>query len=279
MRNRFAIALFLFAASLPAAPSIGAASDELTDVLTRTVAASGLVQTQGFNIVHVEVDRLARGGSYRYPIRLEAGIEYRILGVGAAGISDLDLILEDEDGSPLRADRDTDSTPLLEFRSNANATVYLRTKTEGAYRRQPLFVNVIARRSPGRTVSAGADALADILAKATTAAATLAADGRRVSHIEVDILRNGGNYTWTRRLTGNTDYAVMGIGGDGIRDLDLVVRDANGRPHSSDTDTDNSPVLTFTTGRTAEVSIESRANRVSGGSVYFVNVLAEREAL
>jgi hypothetical protein len=61
------------------------------------------------------VDTLDDGGAVRLEARLEAGVEYMIVGVCDYDCSDLDLVLLDEAGEVLEQDLEMDDVPLLSF--------------------------------------------------------------------------------------------------------------------------------------------------------------------
>ena len=89
------------------------------------------------------------------------------------------------------------------------------------------------------------DQLADVLSRTIVICAALSGDDYNLAHIEVDRLSEGESYTFTRKLYAGNNYKIVGIGGQGVEDLDIYVYDANGDLVDRDTQTDNVPIVNF----------------------------------
>lgn len=73
-------------------------------------------QTLAFDMVpssFLEHGVLTEGQEESFSTILEAGHCYRILGVGGASLTDLDLVLRDENGNAVAEDDATDNVPVL----------------------------------------------------------------------------------------------------------------------------------------------------------------------
>ncbi len=89
------------------------------------------------------------------------------------------------------------------------------------------------------------DQLADVLSRTIVICAALAGDDYNLAHIEVDRLSEGASYTFTRTLYSGNDYKIVGIGGQGIEDLDIYVYNSDGELVGRDTQVDNIPIVKF----------------------------------
>jgi hypothetical protein len=81
-----------------------------------------------------------------FRVRLKGGTEYRFAARCDSDCNDLDLVLEDEFGSELMADRDDDDTPSFTFRVRSTGDYVLRLElADGDARRSQVGAVVIAR--------------------------------------------------------------------------------------------------------------------------------------
>ena len=89
----------------------------------------------------------------------------------------------------------------------------------------------------------GNDQLDSMIAQLTQAASVLNDKGYTVVNMNIDNGLKGEKYTSTRTLYGGNDYAILGVGGDGIADLDIALLDKDGNVIDKDTETDATPVV------------------------------------
>ena len=85
--------------------------------------------------------------------------------------------------------------------------------------------------------------LTGLLERIEALVTTLHQQGYIIVHIEVDKLREDQTYTASRKLFSANDYAIVGVGGIGISDLDLELYDENDNLVDKDESEDNLPVL------------------------------------
>jgi hypothetical protein len=76
---------------------------------------------------------LATGGSQNYSVQMQPGHCYKIIGVGAPGVQDLDLKLYGPDGAQVDQDIATDNYPVIGLQQPLCPT------TAGAYRLEVLM--------------------------------------------------------------------------------------------------------------------------------------------
>jgi hypothetical protein len=75
--------------------------------------------------------------------------------------------------------------------------------------------------------------------------------------------------SWTFTFKANTDYIITGACDNDCSDLDLTVKDGNGRVVEKDTTTDDVPVLRFRGGSNARYTVEVRMYACSSAPCYF----------
>ena len=103
-------------------------------------------------------------------------------------------------------------------------------------------------------------------------------EGYEVANVYFDRLTLGGSYQMTRNLYVGNDYIVVGLGEDGISDLDLKVSDAFG--HSAeDVIQDNVPMITVSPTRDDVYTVETNLYSVyatvdSTAEFYFATIIA-----
>ncbi len=86
------------------------------DMDTRMRSFRTEYHTDGFaEAGQMETGALQEGQEIRFPVTLQEGLEYRVVGVCDNDCQDLDLILFDSRGAEVEADRLTDAIPILEF--------------------------------------------------------------------------------------------------------------------------------------------------------------------
>jgi hypothetical protein len=71
-----------------------------------------------------------------------------------------------------------------------------------------------------------------------------------------DVLQYRGEYIETRTFYSGNEYKIMGIGSDGITDLDIQIIDEAGQIVIKDTQTDNLPSVVFNPTKTGKYTIK-----------------------
>jgi hypothetical protein len=115
---------FLMAA---AALLVSTAAEAQPNII-RTQLDSAVVLMRGQGFVPVDdavTGTLATGADEEFEIDLEAGVTYMIVGVCDGGCSDLDLVLSDDDGDEMEADREMDDVPMLAIENTRNVEAVL----------------------------------------------------------------------------------------------------------------------------------------------------------
>jgi hypothetical protein len=104
------IALAAVAAALVSVPA-----QAQPEVVTNQVSiADSIMSERDFLPVdEVVMGTLAAGADEEFELVLENGADYMVLGVCDNACSDVDLVLTDESGTEVEADRETDDKPVL----------------------------------------------------------------------------------------------------------------------------------------------------------------------
>jgi hypothetical protein len=103
------------------------AEEQLVGLLERITLLTAAMYGEGYNIVHIEVDRLAEGQSRTSSRTLTAGLNYKLIGIGGVGISDLDIELYDENRILIDEDEGVDNLPEVEVTPQWSGKFYIDT--------------------------------------------------------------------------------------------------------------------------------------------------------
>ena len=111
-------------ATLPAT-AIGD-KEELTDLLVKMATLSAKIVELGYTVAHIEVDRLQKGQIYSSTRTFYGGNNYRIVGIGGRGISDLDMKLVDSAGTTVAKDTEADNVPVVDVTPKAEGSYIVK---------------------------------------------------------------------------------------------------------------------------------------------------------
>lgn len=103
----------LLVAALPA--SAMTTAEEFTGLWNRCAEGIGEMIKSGYVIEHVEFDRLKLNEVYVSSEFLSAGYSFKIIGVGGAGIRDLDIRVYDENNNLVAKDTLNDDVPEVDI--------------------------------------------------------------------------------------------------------------------------------------------------------------------
>lgn len=119
-----ALSAFAIAATLAGSVKADPVTPEVRHQLERIV-----LQNQHTHRVMVhDMTTLRRGGDAIMPVSLAAGAAYLFAARCDNDCLDVDLVLEDEHGREIKADRDNDDTPMFAFRAQASGRYRLRVE-------------------------------------------------------------------------------------------------------------------------------------------------------
>ncbi|MBN9416264.1 MAG: hypothetical protein J0I12_12550 [Candidatus Eremiobacteraeota bacterium] len=141
--KRFLILLLLVAqAALAEEPP----KDQLTELYSKLGAVSPKVVKAGYTILHVEFDRLAPGGEYSLRRDLSAKNKYKVVGVGAKGITDLQVRVIDPKGQGETNDRQVDSVAIINMVPKTSGLYTIKVGAGKINADHPYFFCLIASK-------------------------------------------------------------------------------------------------------------------------------------
>lgn len=129
------------------------------------------------------------------------------------------------------------------------------------------------------SANTGHSQMQNLLVDISDTVTTLTNEGYSVANIYMDRLTLDTSYQMSRTLYEGHDYVIVGIGGDGVRDLDLRLYNILGTLVGEDDSIDNLPLLTVTPGSDAVYSVETdvyavNSNVRSGDELFFATIIA-----
>lgn len=124
--KRFFLLMILLAGVMP---QIGSAQkqDELEALLVDLDEVVDYLHANDWLVANIYIDRLTIAQPYRTTRQLFEGNEYVIVGVGGAGIQDLDIKILDEKDTLLDEDVESDNVPLVELDVKSSGFYYIET--------------------------------------------------------------------------------------------------------------------------------------------------------
>lgn len=184
------------------------------------------------------------------PLQLQQGFCYAFASLGGQGTEDTDLAVLDGNGETMQQDVRTDRDAVVEYCPAATGTYRLRALL---YRGSgPVFVAgwVQQRQQATNTQPEPTQVIGD--------AEQSQGVEQRFALLEADILARGyetfgerangqlqqaGERDLQLELEGGKCYAIVAVGGNGVRDLDLSLIDPGGREVDADAGTDARPIV------------------------------------
>lgn len=213
-----------------------------------------------------------------YPLNLQQGYCYTFATFGGPGTNDTDVFVVDATGNELQRDTSTDLDAMVEFCPPANGAYNLRTRLyQGS---GPVFVTGWIRSREVQATPVAADATQGVISQQSTTAAGLEENYRL---IQADMQARGyevygepsrgqlaeaASERFRITLEGGKCYAILAVGDNGVRDLDLIVRGANGEAIDRDIEADARPIVRVCPQSNGEQEIEVRMANGGGRFIY-----------
>lgn len=248
---------------------------ELAEMVSRALAASAVLLDEGYAIRHMKADRLGENGFYTWTLPIASPYSYVFLGVGGGGITDLDLRLYTETDVLLAGDTLNNNEPVIYYSPNwQSEPVTLEAHAFGYDRNPTGSSKSLFLWMAGSTGQAGRaplpmsdeEELADVMAGLVASVSLMASNDIEVMHVEVARVPIDDELHLEFSLPPNRDYFLVGSGGPGIEDLDIVVWDPDGAVVGSDVEDDNVPIVEFNSGSAGgNFTIGARAYSLSDG--------------
>ncbi len=213
-----------------------------------------------------------------YPLNLQQGYCYTFATFGGPGTSDTDVFVVDATGGELERDTSTDVDANVEFCPPANGAYSLRTRLYSG--NGPVFVSSWVRARDPQAGTPVSNTPQDVIAGQSTSAVGLE-ENYRLLHADMQArgyeaygdtargsLEESASQRFQIRLEGDKCYAILAVGDNGVRDLDLIVRDGSGGVIDRDIEADARPIVRVCPDRDVEQEIEVRMASGEGRFVY-----------
>jgi hypothetical protein len=241
------------------------------DTQGRISAVDQRMQSSGYQRLSAEVygETLQQSQDRVFDLNLQQGVCYNFATFGGPGTRDTDLFITDPAGTELRSDRSSERDALVDFCPSQSGRYQLRSLLYSGS--GPVFTVGYGQSGTGG---------GNVLANQATSGATIDQNFRLLdadmrargyeSYGEVSraTLQQGGEQTYPIQLEGGKCYAILGVGDNGVRDLDLVLVDGSGRELDRDVETDARPVVRVCAQQTGEYRMNVRMFAGQGNFVY-----------
>jgi hypothetical protein len=214
-----------------------------------------------------------------FALNLTQGTCYAFATLGGQGARDTDVFLVDGQGNELEKDVTTNVDAVVRFCPSQSGNYQLRARMysgQGAlftvgYVQQPQDATASNTPPPETT---------NVIANTSTAGAGLEENFRL---LDSDIrargyqpygdqsrgqLGEGQTRDFSMQLEGGKCYAILGVGDNGVRDLDLILKDSNGQTLDQDVETDARPIVRVCPDDTGQYTMTVRMYAGSGNFVY-----------
>jgi hypothetical protein len=210
----------------------------------------------------------------QFDLNLQQGWCYTFATFGGPGTTDTDVFLTDPGGEELESDTRAERDARVRFCPQQSGPYVLRTLLY--HGNGPVFTVGYAQAQGGAATAQSGDVMGS---QATTAAGIeqnfrlLDADMRARGYESYGepsrgTLQPSQSRDYPLELEGGKCYAILAVGDNGVRNLDLVVTDQAGREIDQDVETDARPVVRVCAGRTGNYSIRVRMSEGAGNFVY-----------
>lgn len=190
----------------------------------------------------IQTGRLRPRGTKNFNFVLTAGQCYRIIGVGDANVSDLDIFLRVRNAT-VAQDTATDNYPVVSYCPTSTTRVQVRVSMYAGF--GEFAIGVFNGSGAGGVVAPGpiVDTNA-VAARLANVARTNAPGYIGIGAPLVGALMQNASQTVNVSLAQGVCYKFIGVGGAGVSDLDLHIM-VGGARVAQDTATDDYPIASY----------------------------------
>lgn len=245
---RNAVLGWLLAFSLTITAGAASAQDPVEMVNQFAETASGFTL-----FGDIENGALQAGRQLTYPIRLEAGQDYMVVGFCDGDCTDMDLVLLDLLGNELESDFLTDAQPVLIYTPDQTDQFEVRVDMVSCSIEPCSYAVAIFQGEIG-------DALGMMGEDMEERMAFFREDLNLEGFAEVGESERGGlnsdrEIRFSLSLMEGMDYQLVGVCDNDCEDMDLVIYNPSGGEVDSDRLTDAMPILAFTAASSGEYRV------------------------
>ena len=231
-------------------------------IATESVHAQDLVEmvnqfaeaASGFTLFgDIETGALQAGRQLTYPIRLDRGQDYMVVGFCDSDCTDLDLVLLDLNGNELESDFLVDAQPVLIHTPDQTAQFEIRVDMVSCSIEPCSYVIAVFQ---GRLEDALGMMGNDMEERMALFREDLILEGfAEMGTSESGALNNDREVKFSLDLREGVEYQIVGVCDNDCEDMDLLIYDPSGREVDSDRLTDAIPVLSFTAPSSGEYRV------------------------
>ncbi|MEM6961588.1 MAG: hypothetical protein AAF550_07590 [Myxococcota bacterium] len=221
--------------------------------------------------------QLSESEDRRFILNLQQGYCYTFASLGGPGASDTDVFVTDGSGNQLAQDSSVNLDATVDFCPASTGTYALRALM---YRGSgPIFIAAWAKPQQAATASSGA-ANTSVITGESHAGASLDENYRvldsemRARGYEPIGTANRGSLEHNRdqnfslNLEGGKCYAIVAVGDNRVRDLDLFVLDSSRREIDRDIETDARPIVRVCPEQSGAFTMRVRMHNGQGEFLY-----------
>lgn len=214
-----------------------------------------------------------------YALSLTPGRCYAFAAFGGPGTEDTDLVLVDADGRTLTRDNARSVDALVRYCPQAEGNYRLQARVgEGE---GPLFTaSYMQRPMDDNSPAEAPQATAPVIDTSSRRAANLDETFRLLNadmqargytalgSVARGELAEGGNRDFAIEFEGDKCYALLAVGDDNVRNLDLVLRDPRGRDVDQDLESDAKPIVRVCPERSGTFNMRMQMREGGGNFIY-----------
>lgn len=205
-----------------------------------------------------------------FDVSLQEGTCYTFVTLGGQGARDTDIFLLDGAGNELASDTGV----------GRDATVQFCPQTSGAYKLRTLMYGGQGALFTAAYVRGQSTPTQPVIATTSTAGAGVEENFRLLDgdmrargyegygESSRGQLSEGERRDFAISLEGGKCYAVLAVGDNGVRDLDLILMDANDRELDRDVETDARPVVRVCPRESGDFKMRVQMYRGAGNFIY-----------
>jgi hypothetical protein len=215
-----------------------------------------------------------------FALNLQGGTCYAFASLGGEGARDTDVFLVDGQGNELEKDVTTNLDAVVRFCPAQTAAYQLRARMYSG--QGPLFTVGYVQQAQNTTAQNNntPPPVENVMATQSTAGAGIEENFRL---LDADIRARGyqpyGDHTrgqlaegqtrdFSIELEGGKCYAILGVGDNGVRDLDLILKDGSGQTLDQDVEVDARPIVRVCPEQTGNYTMTVRMYAGAGSFVY-----------
>lgn len=218
--------------------------------------------------------QLTRGEDRNFPLNLQQGYCYAFATIGGPGTQDTDVFVVDGSGNQLEQDVSAQRDALVRYCPPQSGSYTLRARLYSG--EGPLFVAGWVQQQ----TAAAVQPTTNVISQNSTAGAGLE-ENFRLIHSEMQArgyeafgqpsrgsLEQGATRDFAVSFEGGKCYAILAVGDNGVRDLDILLLDAGGDQIDQDVDTDARPIVRVCPQQTGQYRMQVRMFSGAGNFVY-----------